>query len=90
MPELESAAPPAGEAPQSVPPTRPGSEDGTVTDTGPQVAPDVATATADRRYWLTYVLGLALQVFLWFLLFWFLAVAIGAGQHLTEFRYVGF
>jgi hypothetical protein len=36
------------------------------------------------------VLGLVLQVFLWFLLFWFLAVAIGAGQHLTEFRYVGF
>lgn len=37
-----------------------------------------------------YVLGLALQVFLWFLVFLGLAIAIGVGGHLTEFRYVGF
>ncbi len=90
MPEQETAAPPAGEATQPVPPAQPGSGHDTVTDAGPQAAPDVATVASDRRCWPTYVLGLALQVFLWFLLFWFLAVAIGAGNHLTEFRYVGF
>jgi hypothetical protein len=37
-----------------------------------------------------YVLGLAVQVFLWFLVFLGIAVAIGVGGHLTEFRYVGF
>jgi hypothetical protein len=90
MPELEGAAPPAGEGTPPVSPAQPGSGHSTLTDTGPNAAPDVATVVADRRYWPTYLLGLALQVFLWFLLFWFLAVAIGAGNHLTEFRYVGF
>ncbi len=37
-----------------------------------------------------YVLGLALQVLFWFLIFMAIAVAVGAGGHLTEFRYVGF
>jgi hypothetical protein len=37
-----------------------------------------------------YLLGLAIQVFLWFLVFLGIAVAIGVGGHLTEFRYVGF
>ena len=37
-----------------------------------------------------YVLGLALQVLFWFLIFLAIAVAVGAGGHLTEFRYVGF
>lgn len=37
-----------------------------------------------------YVLGLAVQVFLWFLVFLGIAIAIGVGGHLTEFRYVGF
>ena len=90
MPEQESAAPPAEEATQPVSSAQPQSGHGTVTDTGPHVAPDVAAVAGDRRCWPTYVLGLALQAFLWFLLFWFLAVAIGAGNHLTEFRYVGF
>jgi hypothetical protein len=37
-----------------------------------------------------YLLGLAVQVFLWFLVFLGIAIAIGVGGHLTEFRYVGF
>ncbi len=37
-----------------------------------------------------YVLGLAVQVLFWFLIFMAIAVAVGAGGHLTEFRYVGF
>ena len=89
MPERDGTVPSAGEASQPASPARPRGEQDTAADAGPQAASDAATVV-DRRYWPTYVLGLVLQVFLWFLLFWFLAVAIGAGQHLTEFRYVGF
>jgi hypothetical protein len=39
---------------------------------------------------VAYVLGLAVQVLFWFLIFMAIAVAVGAGGHLTEFRYVGF
>jgi hypothetical protein len=90
MPERAGTTPPAGEAAQPAAPARSAGEQGAATAGGPQAGPDAANAVSDRRYWPTYLLGLALQVFLWFLLFWFLAVAIGAGQHLTEFRYVGF
>ncbi len=37
-----------------------------------------------------YLLGLSAQVLLWMLVFLGIAVAIGVGHHLTEFRYVGF
>jgi hypothetical protein len=37
-----------------------------------------------------YLLGVAAQVILWVLVFLGIAVAIGVGHHLTEFRYVGF
>ena len=90
MPEREGTGPPAGEATQPASAARPESGQGATTDAGREAAPDVATVTDGRRFWPTYVLGLALQVLLWFLLFWALAVAIGAGNHLTEFRYVGF
>jgi hypothetical protein len=53
---------------------------------------DVADAIEARR-WLPsgwYLLGLAVQVFLWMLVFLGIAIAIGVGGHLTEFRYVGF
>ncbi|MEZ5126381.1 MAG: hypothetical protein R2826_09050 [Thermoleophilia bacterium] len=40
--------------------------------------------------WVPYILGLALQVALWFLLFLAIAVAVIVGSKLTEFRYVGF
>jgi len=57
--------------------------------------PAAESGTRNRagRVWLPsgwYVLGLALQIFLWFLVFLGLAIAIGVGGHLTEFRYVGF
>lgn len=44
----------------------------------------------ERTSWLFYGLGLSLQVFLWFLLFLGLVIAIAVGGELTEFRYVGF
>ena len=37
-----------------------------------------------------YVLGLSIQVLLWFLVFVAIAAAIGISGHLTEFRYVRF
>jgi len=37
-----------------------------------------------------YVLGLSIQVLLWFLVFVAIAAAIGISTHLTEFRYVRF
>jgi hypothetical protein len=53
-------------------------------------AADEIVAGARRLPSGWYVLGLAVQVFLWFLVFLGIAVAIGVGGHLTEFRYVGF
>jgi len=43
-----------------------------------------------RTNWFYYCLGLALQTFLWLLLFLGIIVAVVVGTHLTEFRYVGF
>jgi hypothetical protein len=43
-----------------------------------------------RLRWFFYGLGLTLQTFLWFLLFLAITVAVLVGNHLTEFRYVGF
>jgi hypothetical protein len=43
-----------------------------------------------RSVTASYVLGIAVQVLFWCLVFLALAVAIGVGGHLTEFRYVGF
>jgi hypothetical protein len=43
-----------------------------------------------RTQWFYYGLGLSLQTFLWFLLFLAIVVAVLVGNHLTEFRYVGF
>ena len=37
-----------------------------------------------------YVLGLGIQLLLWFLVFIAIAAAIGISGHLTEFRYVRF
>ena len=51
----------------------------------PTPAPPPAALAAGR-----YVLSLAVQVLFWFLIFMAIAVAVGAGGHLTEFRYVGF
>ena len=39
---------------------------------------------------LPYVLGLAVQVVLWMLVFLGIVVAVLVGGELTEFRYVGF
>jgi hypothetical protein len=43
-----------------------------------------------RAYRGWYALGIVIQVLFWCLVFLGLAVAIGVGGHLTEFRYVGF
>jgi hypothetical protein len=50
----------------------------------------VGHAEDEPMRWLSYGLGLALQTFLWFLLFLGIAVAVLVGSRLTEFRYVGF
>ncbi len=43
-----------------------------------------------RAHGFFYGLGLSLQMFLWFLLFLAIVVAVLVGNKLTEFRYVGF
>jgi len=55
-------------------------------------APQADELPSSRTWSLraAYGLGLAVQAFIWFLIFFALAVAIGVGGHLTEFRYVGF
>lgn len=60
--------------------------------------PDSATgertesATGERARSATawYILGLSIQVLLWFAVFIAIAAAIGVSGHLTEFRYVRF
>ena len=47
-----------------------------------------ASRSRSLRAW--YVLGFGAQVLFWCLVLLGLAVAIGTGGHLTEFRYVGF
>ena len=65
-------------------------------ETRPAVAERAAEGTespepaAPRTNWFYYGLGLALQTFLWFLLFLAITVAVLVGNKLTEFRYVGF
>ena len=49
-----------------------------------------AEGAAARDSKLFYGLGLSLQIFLWFLLFLALVIAVAVGGELTEFRYVGF
>jgi hypothetical protein len=81
-----NAGPVADTSRASVSPSPPPSGEG--------AGPDVGSAVSRRAGlylpsgW--YLLGLAVQVFLWFLVFLGLAIAIGVGGHLTEFRYVGF
>lgn len=53
----------------------------------PEAARDDAAEPVNRLY---YGLGLSLQVFLWFLVFLAIVVAVAVGNELTEFRYVGF
>lgn len=45
---------------------------------------------APRTSALFFGLGLALQTFLWFLVFLAIVIAVAVGGELTEFRYVGF
>ncbi len=52
--------------------------------------PTEATTRRDRTVVAAYALGLGVQVVFWCLIFLALALAIGVGGHLTEFRYVGF
>lgn len=52
--------------------------------------PSPPAAAVRRTIWPLYAAGLALQCFLWFLLFLAIFVAVATGGHLTEFRYVGF
>jgi hypothetical protein len=42
------------------------------------------------RYRLWYWLGIVLQVLVWTFIWLGIAIAIGVGGKLTEFRYVGF
>ncbi len=51
---------------------------------------DAPKAAKEGTRWLPYCLGLGLQTFLWFLLFFAIIVAVLVGGELTEFRYVGF
>ena len=53
-------------------------------------APVSGGVTSAGTNWFYYCLGLALQTFLWLLLFLGIIVAVVVGTHLTEFRYVGF
>ena len=53
-------------------------------------APVPGGVTSAGTNWFYYCLGLALQTFLWLLLFLGIIVAVVVGTHLTEFRYVGF
>ena len=48
------------------------------------------TRARSRSVIAFYVLGLSIQVLLWFLVFIAIAAAIGISGHLTEFRYVRF
>ncbi len=60
---------------------------------GPDGPAGAAAETGKPRgvaAWCWYLLGLALQTFLWFLLFLAIVVAVLVGHQLTEFRYVGF
>ena len=49
-----------------------------------------AASGRSRSVTALYVLGLSIQVLLWFLVFVAIAAAIGISGHLTEFRYVRF
>ncbi len=61
------------------------------TDDGAAANDSSAVAVGrSRGVTAAYVLGICLQVVFWSLIFLGLAVAIGVGEHLTEFRYVGF
>jgi hypothetical protein len=53
---------------------------------------DAPSTVAVRSRSLTafYWFGLSIQVLLWIVVFLAIAVAIGTGGHLTEFRYVRF
>ncbi len=60
------------------------------TGAGGEADPAPDDTPAARTVWPLYFLGLALQCILWLLLFLAIVVAVAAGGHLTEFRYVGF
>jgi hypothetical protein len=47
-------------------------------------------AAAEPRYRGWYWLGIVLQVCVWTLIWLGIAIAVGVGGELTEFRYVGF
>lgn len=53
-------------------------------------APVSAPGEQAPRYRAWYWLGIVLQVFVWTLIWLGIAIAIGVGGKLTEFRYVGF
>ena len=57
---------------------------------GPAEGTESPEPAGARVNWFYYSLGLALQTFLWFLLFLAITVAVLVGNKLTEFRYVGF
>jgi hypothetical protein len=50
----------------------------------------VEPAAAESRYRGWYWLGIVLQVCVWTLIWLGIAIAVGVGGELTEFRYVGF
>jgi len=60
------------------------------TDAGAAASSGSGGSDQERTHWLLFGLGLSLQTFLWFLLFLAITVAVLVGNHLTEFRYVGF
>ena len=83
------------EAPAAAEPTDDGAvanDSSAVANDSSAVANDSSAVAARRSRGVTaaYVLGICLQVVFWSLIFLGLAVAIGVGEHLTEFRYVGF
>jgi hypothetical protein len=76
---------------RSTPAPRPASE--AVEGPGDRSAAHAAAPpdeTGRPASWLFFGLGLALQTFLWFLLFLAIVIAVAVGGELTEFRYVGF
>jgi hypothetical protein len=62
----------------------------TTTDDAPETVPATALPEAQPRYRAWYWLGIVLQVLVWTFIWLGIAIAIGVGGKLTEFRYVGF
>ena len=58
--------------------------------TGPAATEPADAVAPGSRYRGWYWLGILIQVLVWTLIWLGIAIAVGVGGELTEFRYVGF